>query len=72
MTPTQYAKIKAIAEDEQLFNELWAGTLFDIIHKVVTARPDWDDGEHIALIYRVIEKLAEEYGVIDIKEDDEP
>jgi hypothetical protein len=50
--------------DTKLLNELWAGTLFDIIHKVTTARPDWDDDEKNALIYMVIEILAERYGII--------
>jgi hypothetical protein len=56
--------------DDKLFNELWAGTLFDIIHKVMTARPDWDKADQNALIYMVIETLAEEYGVIESDKDD--
>lgn len=57
--------------DTQLFSELWAGMLFDIIHKVKTERPDWSDDEQNALIYMTIKMLAERYGIIDGDEDDE-
>jgi hypothetical protein len=56
--------------DMELFHELWAGTLFDIIHKVTTERPNWDEDEQNALIYMAIEALAEEWGVIEGDEDD--
>ena len=55
--------------DVQLMYEIWAGVLFDIIHKVMTERPDWNKDEQGALVYSVIATLAERYGIID--EDDE-
>jgi hypothetical protein len=57
--------------DTELFNKLWAGTLFNIIHKVMISRPDWDKDEQTALIYMVIEMLAQRWGVIESDEDDE-
>ena len=56
------------AADEELFHELWAGTLFDITHAVLTKRPEWGEREQTALVFMVIEELARRYGVI---EDDE-
>jgi hypothetical protein len=56
--------------DTELFNELWAGTLFDIINQVMTKRPDWDKDEQNALVYMIIKQLAERYGVIESDEDD--
>jgi hypothetical protein len=58
--------------DTDLLNELWAGALFDIIQKVSTERPDWNESEQNALVYMVIEVLAERYGIIESDEDDEP
>ena len=57
--------------DTKLFHELWAGTLFDIIHKVMTKRPKWDKDDQNAMVYMVIEQLAIRYGVIEGDEDDE-
>lgn len=52
------------AADTKLFNELWAGTLFDLIHTVDKRRPKWEGADQCALIYMVIEELARRYGII--------
>jgi hypothetical protein len=56
------------AADVELFHELWAGMLFDLIHAVDTKRPEWEEREQAALVFMVIEELARRYGII---EDDE-
>jgi hypothetical protein len=56
------------AADTKLFNELWAGTLFDLIHAIDMERPEWEGHEQAALVVMVIEELARRYGII---EDDE-
>jgi hypothetical protein len=55
---------KFTAADVELFHELWAGMLFDLIHAVDTKRPDWEDGDRAALTVMVIEELARRYGII--------
>jgi hypothetical protein len=56
------------AADTELFHELWAGTLFDLIHAVGGKRPGWEGDDQSALVYMVIEELARRYGIV---EDDE-
>jgi hypothetical protein len=53
------------AADTELFHELWAGTLFDLIHAVDTQRPEWGEREQAALVFMVIEELARRYGIIE-------
>jgi hypothetical protein len=55
---------KFTAADVEVFHELWAGTLFDLIHAVDERRPDWEDGDRAALTVMVIEELARRYGII--------
>lgn len=52
------------AADTKLFNELWAGTLFDLIHTVDKKRPRWEGDDQSALVYMVIEELARRYGIV--------
>ena len=56
--------VAAGVADTKLFNELWAGTLFDLIHAVDTKCPEWEEDEQSALVYMVIDELARRYGVI--------
>jgi hypothetical protein len=49
---------KLTAADLELFHELWAGTLFDLIHAVGEKRPEWDGDEQATLVAMVIEELA--------------
>jgi hypothetical protein len=53
------------AADMELFHELWAGTLFDLIHAVGKKRPEWGGDEQAALVFMVIEELARRYGIIE-------
>lgn len=53
------------AADVELFHELWAGTLFDLIHAVDKKRPEWRGDEQAALVFMVIEELARRYGIIE-------
>jgi hypothetical protein len=55
---------KLTAADEELFRELWAGALFDLIHAVEKKRPGWDGDERGGLIVMVIEELARRYGIV--------
>jgi hypothetical protein len=56
---------KFTAADTELFHELWAGALFDLIHAVDTKRPEWGEGEQADLVFMVIEELARRYGIIE-------
>jgi hypothetical protein len=56
---------KFTAADTELFHELWAGALFDLIHAVGKKRPEWGGDEQAALVFMVIEELARRYGIIE-------
>ena len=53
------------AADTKLFHELWAGTLFDLVHAVDEQRPEWAGDDRSALVYMVIEELARRYGIVE-------
>lgn len=57
--------------DEELFHKLWAGALFDIISSVFEKCKDWEKDDQNAMIYMVIEQLAERYGIVESDEDNE-
>jgi hypothetical protein len=51
--------------DADVFNELWAGALFDIILSVFDKCKDWEKDDQSAMIYMIIEQLAERYGIVE-------
>ena len=57
--------------DSELYHELWAGALFDIINSVFEKCADWEKEDQNAMVYMIIETLAERYGVIEGDEGDE-
>lgn len=52
-------------EDATLFNELWAGALFDIIAAVLKRCSDWEGPDQEAMIAMIIQQLAEHYGLVE-------
>jgi hypothetical protein len=51
--------------DLELFEELSAGALFDIINSVLNRRPGWEEEDRKTMICMIIRALAERYGVIE-------
>ena len=51
--------------DADLFNELWAGALFDIISSVLDRCEDWEKDDQDAMICMIVRRLAERYGLIE-------
>ena len=50
--------------DLELYHELWAGALFDIINSVFEKCADWEKEDQNAMVYMIIETLAERYGLL--------
>jgi hypothetical protein len=59
------------AEMHEYFNQAWAGAYFDIMAGVLGRFPDWAKDDQEAMVYMIVEQLADRVGLIELDEDEE-